>query len=535
MSSNTGQNNKPITIAVISGMVIGVILTFFAYSLFAPITDGQDVSMASAEQNPLYWVAPMDANYRRDKPGKSPMGMDLVPVYADDGNGPDEGVGTIRISSNVINNLGVRTAEVSYQRLTTEINTVGYVTYNEDKFAYIHPRVAGWIEKLYVKAVGDPIKKGQALYDIYSPELVNAQEELLLALARKNKQLIRAAEQRLSALQLPASAIENLKETRKPQQNITFYAPQNGVVEKLAIREGAFVQPETMMLSIVDLSEVWLKAEVFERQTVQLSMGDKVVMRLDYLPNREFTGSIEHIHPMLNANTRTAIVRLRFDNTTGELKPNMFAQITIQSRDSASALVIPKEALIRTGHQDRVVLALGQGSFKSVAVDVGRFDRDSVEILAGLNEGEKVVSSAQFLLDSESSKSSDFKRMNHDDMGNSMNDMAMSQAQEVASSSADVPWASATGTINSLMPDHGMINISRSAIEKWRRPAATVDFITDDNVSLAGLSQGMSVKFSFEIRDANFVIVEISPLTDEETSAATSHDEASAVDHSSHE
>lgn len=534
MSSKTGQNMKPITVAVISGMVIGVMLTFASYSLFSPISDGQGVSMESAEQNPLYWVAPMDANYRRDNPGKSPMGMDLVPVYPDDGNGPDEGAGTIRIASNVINNLGVRTAQASYQRLTSEIDTVGYVTYNEDKFTYIHPRVAGWIEKLHVKAVGDPIKKGQALYDIYSPELVNAQEELLLALSRKNKSLIRAAEQRLSALNLPKPVIAQLKQSRKSQQKITFYAPQDGVVETLAIREGAFVQPETMMLSIVDLSEVWLKAEVFERQTAQLSMGDKVVMRLDYLPNREFIGSIEHIHPMLNAKTRTAIVRLRFDNTTGELKPNMFAQVTIHSPDSVSALVIPKEALIRTGHQDRVVLALGQGSFKSVAVDVGRFDRDSVEILAGLNDGEKVVSSAQFLLDSESSKSSDFKRMNHD-MSNSMAGMTMSQPQDNTHSSAEVPSATAIGTINSLMLDHGMINISRSAIEKWQRPAATVDFITDGNVSLAGLSQGISVKFSFEIRDGNFVIVEISPLTNEKTSAPTANNEASVDDYSSHE
>ena len=231
------NNIKP----VIVGMIIGGILTFGAYSVLTPEGSSQVSNTVSAEKTPLYWVAPMDANYRRDKPGKSPMGMDLVPVYDDGGKGPDEGPGTIRISSDVVNNLGVRTALVSYKSLHTEINTVGYVTYDEDKLVHIHPRVQGWIEKLYVKAVGDPVKKGQALYEIYSPELVNAQEELLLALDRKNSRLISAAQNRLAALQLPKSAITKLTKTKKVQQRITFYAPQNGVVENLKIREGFFV------------------------------------------------------------------------------------------------------------------------------------------------------------------------------------------------------------------------------------------------------------------------------------------------------
>ena len=205
------NNIKPIVI----GMVIGGFLTFGVYSFMAPTNSGEASSVVTAEKKPLYWVAPMDANYKRDKPGKSPMGMDLVPVYDDGGKGPDEGPGTIRISPDVVNNLGVRTAIVSYKSLHTEINTVGYVAYDEDKLVHIHPRVQGWIEKLYVKAIGDPVKKGQPLYEIYSPELVNAQEELLLALDRKNSRLISAAENRLSALQLPKSSIVKLKKTKK--------------------------------------------------------------------------------------------------------------------------------------------------------------------------------------------------------------------------------------------------------------------------------------------------------------------------------
>ncbi len=607
------NNIKPI----IMGMIIGGIISFGAYTVLIPV--GSEQTTASAEKKPMYWVAPMDANYRRDKPGKSPMGMDLVPVYDDGGKGPDEGPGTIRISSDVINNLGVRTSTAGYKSLHTEINTVGYVTYDEDKLVHIHPRVEGWVEKLYVKAIGDPVKKNQPLYDIYSPELVNAQEELLLALDRKNSRLISAAQNRLKALQLPKFAIEQLKKTKKVQPNITFYAPQNGVIENLKIREGFFVKPGSTLMSIGDLSEVWVEAEVFERQAGQVKTGTPITMTLDYMPGKKWQGQVDYIYPTLDAKTRTVKVRLRFKNEDGEFKPNMFAQIAIHTTGEENALLIPKEALIRTGNQDRVVLALGEGSFKSVAVRVGRFDSESVEILEGLSDGEKIVTSAQFLLDSESSKSSDFKRMNHADTeGDSsasdevepssvwvsaqiqslMADHKMltlthdaipewgwpemtmdfiatdsvdfSQLKEGLSlhvevtktSSGDyqisnihvpddgamsdmvdpviedalreVSSATVTGTINSLMIDHGMINISRSAIEKWDRPAETVDFITADGVSLEGFSQGVDVKFTFEIRDGNFIIVEISQLTDSEQMVSSSINEEPVVDHSNH-
>jgi Cu(I)/Ag(I) efflux system membrane fusion protein len=395
------------------GFAISGALYLTQYSSQANNAVNKNQIAEKVEKHPLYWVAPMDANYQRNKPGKSPMGMDLVAVYAESDEGEDEGPGTIRISSDVINNLGVRTVTAQYKKMHNQIDTVGYVTYDEDKLVHIHPRVDGWIEKLYVKTVGSVVIKGQPLYDIYSPELVNAQEEFLLALDRNNKRLVNAAINRLVALQLPKKVIIKLKKSRKVQQSITFYAPQNGVVENLKIREGFFVKPGATLMSIGDLSQVWVEAEVFERQAAQVHVGTKVTMRLDYLPGKEFAGQVDFIYPALDAKTRTVKVRLRFDNQSGEFKPNMFAQVAIHTSDEAPALLIPKEALIRTGNQDRVVLALGGGSFKSIEVMVGRFDSKSVEILTGLVAGEEVVSSAQFLLDSESSKSSDFKRMSN--------------------------------------------------------------------------------------------------------------------------
>jgi len=486
------------------GFILGLFISSIGYLLTGKNSVTNEQVAKSAEKQPLYWVAPMDDNYRKDAPGQSPMGMDLVPVYADGGEGADEGPGTIRISPDVINNLGVRIVSAEYKSLHNQIDTVGYVTYDEDKLVHIHPRVDGWIEKLYVKTVGSVVKKDQPLYDIYSPELVNAQEELLLALERKNKRLINAAENRLIALQLPTKAIIKLKKSRKVEQSITFYAPQNGVVENLKIRTGFFVKPGATLMSIGDLSQVWVEAEVFERQAAQVQVGTKVTMRLDYLPGKEFGGKVDFIYPTLDAKTRTVKVRLRVDNQSGEFKPNMFAQVAIHTSNEAPALLIPKEALIRTGNQDRVVLALGGGSFKSIEVAVGRFDSDSVEILSGLVEGEEVVSSAQFLLDSESSKSSDFMRMNFTSKemtskelnGNAMD---MSSVNEVMS-------ATTSGTINSVMMGHRMVNISRAAIDKWQRPAATLDFLVADALTMENLQKGNDIDFTFEIRGDDFVI-----------------------------
>lgn len=384
-------------------------LTRFGMSMSAVESNGQAGGAA-----PLYWVAPMDPNYRRDEPGKSPMGMDLIPVYANNGMDPDN-PGMIFISPDVVNNLGVRTAQVERRSMHTRITTVGYVQYDEDQLVHIHPRVEGWVERLYVQAAGDPVEEGEPLYSLYSPQLVNAQEELLLALNRDNERFVQAAEDQLRALQIGDAEINDLRNTRQVKQTLTFYVPQSGVVDNLNIREGFFVGPGTTLMSIGTLDDVWVEAEVFERQAALVEAGLPVTMSLDYLPGRLWEGSVDYVYPTLNAQTRTARVRLRFENPDGLLKPNMFAQVTILADAADDVLVIPREAVIRTARQDRVVLAAGDGRFKSVAVSLGRLDDQYAEITRGVEEGEQVVVSAQFLLDSESSQTSDFMRMNHDE------------------------------------------------------------------------------------------------------------------------
>jgi membrane fusion protein, copper/silver efflux system len=470
---------KGITVLLLlgSGIIAGTILTLLFYPQIGallhlgPALEGQ--TEESAEKEILYWVAPMDPNYRRDKPGKSPMGMDLIPVYAEDDGGTDAGPGAVRISPDVVNNLGVRTATVQRAELHSAIRTVGYVGYDEDQLIHIHPRVNGWIEKLYIKASGDPVKKGEPLYDIYSPELVNAQEELLLAIERKSERLINAAQNRLAALRVPEAAISHVKESGRVRQSITFSSPQNGIVDNLVIRQGFYVTPGSTIMSIGTLAQVWVEAEIFERQASLVTIGMPVSMDLDYLPGRKWHGSVDYVYPTLDAKTRTARVRLRFDNDDLLLKPNMFARITIHAKSSEKTLTVPREAVIRTGQANRVVLALGEGRFKSVNVGVGRYDETSAEILAGLDEGDEIVVSAQFLLDSESSKTSDFRRMSHDETS--------VQPQSV--------WTEAD--INTIAADQNRINATHRAISQWDWPEMTMDFSVAPSVDMTSLEEGM--------------------------------------------
>lgn len=399
------MNTSKMLIATIVGLLCGMLIMWLG-------NEHQSENIEDKKVEPLYWVAPMDPNFRRDKPGKSPMGMDLVPVYAEDkSQTPSEtSSGLVTISPELVNNMGVRTTSVAIKGVQEEIKAVGYVQYDQDQIVHVHPRVEGWIEKLYVKATGEPVKKDQRLYDLYSPPLVNAQEELLLALNRNNTPLIDGTIERLRALQISDQFIDDFKKNKKVQQSVPFYAPQSGVVDNLNVREGFYVGPGTTLMSISVLDDVWVEAQVFERQMARLGAGMAVTMRLDYFPEKEWKGEVDYIYPTLDPMTRTARVRVRFENKNAELKPGMFAQLVIHT-EVKKALVIPREALIRTGDQNRVVLALGEGRFESVAVKTGQMYTDDVEVLEGLQQGDEVVISAQFLLDSESNQKSELNRI----------------------------------------------------------------------------------------------------------------------------
>lgn len=381
----------------------------------------------SNDKKPLYWVAPMNPAYRRDEPGKSPMGMDLIPVFEDGEEDMTEGMPIVRIRPEIINNLGVRTKQVERGPLWKRIGTVGYIDYDETRINHIHTRTEGWIEKLQVRAEGEQVKRGQLLFELYSPPLVNAQEEYLQALASGNRLLAEASQEKLSALGISNSQIDRLEKDKKVSQNIRFYAPQAGVLINLGVREGMYIKPETQILSIANLDNIWLLAEVFERQAEWVKLGQTAEAKLPSMPGVIWKGTVDYIYPDLDPVTRTLRVRLRFDNSEQKLMPNMYAHVTLYAGEKKDVISIPREALIRDADQDRVIKALGEGRFQAQEVVAGMESGDWIEILSGLTEADEIVISSQFLIDSESNLKASLQRMQAVDT--SMKDHSMEQAE----------------------------------------------------------------------------------------------------------
>jgi Cu(I)/Ag(I) efflux system membrane fusion protein len=379
---------------------------------------GSDRSAVSAtgEREVLYYKALMDSSYRRDSPGKSPMGMDLVPVYADEVDSADPGL--VSINPTIVNNLGVRSADAVKSVLSRRIETVGYIGYDEDTIHHVHTRADGWIEKLSIKAAGDPVKRGQTLFEFYSPTLVNAQEEYLAMLQSSNAPLRKASRQRLAAFGVSEAEIKRLESERQVRQRVPVYAMNDGFVVHLGVREGIYITTATDIMSIADLDSVWVLVEVFERQAAWVKAGQRAEVTLDYLPGEVLIGTVDYVYPELDAKTRTLKVRLRFDNPAAAFRPNMFARVTILGTETSPVVHVPQEALIRGGAVDRVVMALGDGQFRAQPVKIGIEAGDRVEIRSGVSEGDRVVTSGQFLIDSESNIGSALSRM--DDSGMEM-------------------------------------------------------------------------------------------------------------------
>ncbi|MFU8877669.1 MAG: efflux RND transporter periplasmic adaptor subunit, partial [Wenzhouxiangellaceae bacterium] len=365
---------------------------------------------AGGEREILYWVAPMDPNFRRDEPGKSPMGMDLVPVYADDAG--DAGAEpSIRISPAVINNIGVRTEPVRRGRLVRRIDTVGFIAADDARIGHVHVRAEGWIEHLATVTEGDPVEDGALLFRMFSPALLSAQDEYLQAHRAGHANLIRASALRLDALGMSAGQIEELRQRGRVERLFEVRSPQSGFVHELNVRDGMFVQPGMTVMSLADLTTVWVDVDVFESRIGWLEVGQRASMRLPFAPERVWNGEVDYIYPTIREATRTARVRLKFDNPDDALKPGMYASVMIEAEPREQAVHVPTQAVIRTHDGDRVILALGEGRFRPAEVHVGMESGGRTEILAGLAEGESIVTNSQFLIDSEASADASLKRL----------------------------------------------------------------------------------------------------------------------------
>ena len=375
----------------------------------AAAADDSALEHAAKHLDPKY-VCPMHPQIVRDEEGTCPIcGMDLVPKMIDASAGQQP---TVEISNAVINSMGVRTAFARNTTLWKYIETVGRIDYDETRLAHVHPRAAGWMETLSLRAEGEPIKRGQVIGGLYSEEILSAQVDFLIALDQPGgKVKVEKARNRLRLLGVPEYTISSIQNKRESVNTVPVVSNADGVVTMLGARQGMYVTPNMEIVTIADLNRIWVMVDIYEYQIDWLGVGLTAEIRVPAYPGRAWEGEVEYIYPELDPKSRTLKVRLAFDNPDGLLKANMFADVIIYGGPKRDALAIPTEALIVTGKRTAVVRALGEGRFQPVNVVTGMRAGDMVEILNGLDAGDEVVVSGQFLIDSEASLQASFLRM----------------------------------------------------------------------------------------------------------------------------
>ncbi len=368
------------------------------------------------ERKILYWRAPMDPTEIYDHPGKSKMGMDLIPVYEGEENA---GSGSIIIDPVTVQNMGVRYDTVKRMNFSRTIRTTGKVDYNEDKIFDVNTKISGWLERLYVNYTGEMVKAGQPLLEIYSPEVVTTQQEYLLALKTRDmvsgskvdairesgESLLASTRKRLEYWDIPQSEIERLEKTGEVRKTTLLRAPTNGMVMEKNAVEGAFAKSGMTLFRIADLSNVWVHASIYDYELPWVYEGQPAQMTLSYLPGETFSGKVAYIYPYLREKARDVHVRLEFSNPNLALKPGMYVNVELQGKPIPDALVVPGEAVIRSGRRNIVFVSREAGKFEPREVRIGEEGGPNnryLRVLSGLLEGERIVVSAQFLLDSES-------------------------------------------------------------------------------------------------------------------------------------
>lgn len=359
---------------------------------------------STGERRIKYYKSTMLLGEISQTPRKDSMGMDMVPVFEDEAADSS----TISIDSVTTQNMGVRTGIVSKGPLRRSIRTVGVVDFDETALADVTTKFKGWIEKLYVDATGKQAHKGEPLFEIYSPELVSAQTEYLLALQQTAGQpgadsLRASALTKMRFFDISDEQIAELEKSRKTRKTLRVSAPRDGiVVEKMAV-EGQMVDAGMKLYRLADLGIVWVQAQVFEQDLAFVRLGQEATVSLSYLPDRKFRGRVTYVYPTVDEKTRTARVRMEFHNPGYFLKPGMFATVELQAELAESAILVPDMAVLRSGEKNTVFVALDGGKFEPRSVTLGpRAEGNSYQVLGGLSEGERVVTSGQFMLDSES-------------------------------------------------------------------------------------------------------------------------------------
>ncbi|HET7791846.1 MAG TPA: efflux RND transporter periplasmic adaptor subunit [Rhizobacter sp.] len=449
---------------------------------------GAAAGSAAGDRKVLYWYDPMSPTQKFDKPGKSPfMDMQLVPRYADEvDTGASPG---LAVSTQAQQALGLRLARVERRAIGASADVVGTVQLNERDVSIVQARAAGFVERVYARAPGDVVAAGAPLVDVLNPEWLGAQQEYLAVKATNDAALTQAARQRLVLLGVPAALIETIERSGQPAVLQTITAPAGGVITELAVRNGMSVAPGMTLARINGLDTVWLEAAVPEAQAALMQPGQPVQARFPALPGEVVDGRVAAVLPEGSRETRTLRVRIELPNRSQRLKAGMFAQVTVRGAER-SALVVPAEAVIRTGKRNLVYLSEEPGRFRPVEVQVGEQVAEQIVVLGGLLEGQKVVASGQFLIDSEASLQG-----------------------VMARAAASAPMGEMTyrtrGVVVEIEADG--LTLDHEAVPALKWPAMTMPFKLADNKLATGLKKSQAVDFSFVKRGDDYVITGVSP------------------------
>jgi Cu(I)/Ag(I) efflux system membrane fusion protein len=481
------NTNIKLLAALVAGLALGGAATWFAVH---PRTPAGPQKMAKAQETQtkskvLYWYDPMVPDQHFDKPGKSPfMDMDLVPKYAD-----ETAPGTVSIAPRTLQNLGVRTATAEEGKLWRRIDTVGSVMVDENRVEVVQARTPGFIERLHLRAMNEPVRRGQLLAEVYSPDLLTAQEEFRLALkAKDDPAWLAAARQKLVLLGLSEDQVQKLEAGGPAMRRVAYHAPVSGVVSELSVKEGASVSDGMPLMTISDLSKVWVIAEVTEDQAAWVVPGKPAEVRLASRPGAVIEGKVDYIYPELNRTARTLQVRIALPNPGLALKPGMYANVTLFGGASAAAVLIPTEAVITTGKRSIVLIAEGGGRFRPVQVKTGSENDGRTQILAGLKAGDQVVVSGQFLIDSEANLKGALERLR----------------------GPEQTWRG-SGVITRIDAAKGELEMAHDPIPAIDWPAMTMPFEVSDHALLKDLKKGQKVGFDLARKGDSYVVVGIHP------------------------
>ena len=494
------MKTKKMVLALAATGMIGAI-GYAMYALGVSHGSGTATPTSAAAEDGrkiLYWQDPMVPGQKFDRPGKSPyMDMPLVPVYAD---GAVE-QGTVSISPQVQQNLGVRTAEVTLTRLVPAIEAVGSVAYNERAVALVQARSSGFVERLHVRAPLDPVRKGQPLAELYVPEWVAAQEEFLAARRMQGiAGLADAARQRMRLAGMTDDQIRQVERTARVSARMTISAPASGVVAELAVREGMTVSAGAPLFRINGLDSVWVIAEVPESLLARVQAGDPVQAHATSLPGSSFTGKVSAVLPEVNPATRTVKARIELANPGQQLLPGMFVNVRFTGRAGQEVLTVPSEAIIQTGVRSVVLVAQGSGKFAPVEVETGSEAGGLTEIRKGLRAGQKVVASGQFLVDSEANLKGAVARM------------GTAPATGHEGHDATPALHRGEGRVEAIARDE--ITFSHGPIPTMKWPAMTMSFGMQPGVLRPGIKVGDTVRFEFTAsHDGHYMVTSVVPAT----------------------